>query len=174
MSEYYSSIDDSKKIILNEEPNNPTKDPTPDIINNIESTITQILNTMDNNPYSEEDKFELEKCLFNIQYKLKSNTIPTNIKSSLKKVNKMIHNIPSASLNKYIGELYILNNCLLSFNDNLNKPLYKKNPSIDTNITNNYPNDRATKIKHTSIYLKSIVYLFVITIIFYLYYYDEN
>ena len=86
----------------------------------------------------------------------------------------MIHNIPSASLNKYIGELYILNNCLLSFNDNLNKPLYKKNPSIDTNITNNYPNDRATKIKHTSIYLKSIVYLFVITIIFYLYYYDEN
>lgn len=171
MSEIYSSIDDSNKIILNEN----SKILNPDIINNIGSIITHILNTIDNNTYSEEDKFELEKCLFNIQYRLKSPTIPTNIKSSLKKVNKMIHNIPSASLNKYIGELYILNNCLLSFNDNLNKPLYKNKSSIDTNIITNYPDENLTKIKHTTIYLKSIVYLFVFTIIIYLfYYYDEN
>jgi hypothetical protein len=159
MSEIDLNIDNNKKIILNQN--------TPEIINNIKLIIDNIINTIDGNTYNDKDKFELEKCLFTIQYKLKSKSIPTNIKSGLNKVYKMMDNIPSSFLNNSIGELYNLNNCLVSFNEKINKPLYKTKNQITSN-------SNIHEIKHTTIYLKTIVYLFVITIVIYLFYYHDN
>jgi hypothetical protein len=171
-------VDNNTVIIDNKPIVNKTESP---IITNIESNITNILNTIDQNNYTNEDKFELEKCIFNIQYKLKAQSIPTNIKLGLTKVNKMIHDIPDISLNKYIGDLYTLNNCLLTFNDKLNnKYLYKnvkKNTNhtdiIDTNNTDIIDTNYIQHKQH-SIYLKSITYLFVISVIFYLFYYNDD
>jgi hypothetical protein len=167
MSEINLNIDDNNKIILNQNTVNESKN-NPEIIHNIKLIISNILNTIDNNSYTEEDKFELEKCLFSIQYKLKSKSIPTNVKSGLNKVYKMMDNISSSFLNNSIGELYNLNNCLHSFNEKINKPLYKtKNQIIN--------NSNISEVKHTTVYLKTIVYLFVISIVVYLFYYhDEN
>ena len=169
-------VDNNTVIVDNKPIVNKTESP---IITNIESNITNILNTIDQNNYTNEDKLELEKCLFNIQYKLKAQSIPTNIKLGLTKVNKLIHDIPDTTLNKYIGDLYKLNNCLLIFNDKLNnKYLYKNVKNVKNNIndTNTIDIVDTNYIQHKqhSIYLKSITYLFVIAVIFYLFYYNDD
>jgi hypothetical protein len=145
-------------------PSNTSNIHSSKIINNIENIISDILNLIDTYNYTDDDKLNLEKCLFNIQYKLKSPTIPTDIKSSLKKVKTMLQNLSNLSSNKIIGDLYQLNNCLLAFNDKLHQSLHI--------ITNN--ENINTKKPSMTLFMKFLLYLFIISGLYYLFIYDDE
>ena len=172
MSELYSTIEESMGPILgssysnrldnpdNNIPDNNIPDnnkeisPNSYIIDNIKNIIISILNVYNQDSYTNKDEITLDKCLFNFQYKLKSTNIPTNIKDSLLNVQKLINNIPD---NKFLGDLYTLNNCLITFDETLN---YQSHINTDQKIKEN---------KKLSIYTKIILYIFIITILYYFY-----
>jgi hypothetical protein len=165
------------------------------ISNNIKNLIKSILSSLDNNTYTSDDKVNLEICLLIFQQKLKSLTVSTDLKVSLNKVNSLIDTI-SPSSNNLLGDLYNLNNCLVKFNEKINKPLYKiksnqKPVLLDDSPTNDMPillddsptndipillDDSPTNdipiIYHSksTIFVKLIVYAFIISIIYYFFY----
>jgi hypothetical protein len=182
---------------LKKENSNPNT-PITYISNNIKNLIKSILSSLDNNTYTSEDKVNLEVCLLRFQQKLKSSTVSTDLKVSLNKVNSLIDTI-SGSSNNLLGDLYNLNNCLVKFNEKVNKPLYKiksdnelnnksntelNNKPIllddsptnykpilsDNSLTNDTPTIRHSK---SNIFVKLIVYAFVISIIYYFFYYEH-
>jgi hypothetical protein len=178
MSELYSSIEDSvRPISTNYSPStatiptytNPKAQETPNshIITNIVTVITNILNSIDNHNYTDDDELNLEKCLFNIQYKLKSPTVPTNIKDSLNKVKNMLNKLTDT--NNLLEDLYIFNNCLIVFNDKLNQPLDYK--LLDNKLTHNVDIPKKSK---KSLFNKVFMYLSVIGILYLCYSYESR
>jgi len=178
MSEIYSSIEDSVRPISTDYLDstttiptytNPKAQETPNshIITNIITVISNILNSIDKHNYANDDELNLEKCLFNIQHKLKSPTVPTNIKDSLNKVKNMLNKLTDT--NNLLEDLYILNNCLIIFNDKLNKPLDYK--LLDNKITN-YTN--IPKKSKKSLFNKVFLYISVIGILYLCYSYESR
>jgi hypothetical protein len=149
-----TTIDNSQPIETN---TNKKDSPVFQIINNIINIISSILKILPKNNYSHEDEATVFKCLFDIQYKLKIPNIPDNIEDSFINVKKIIEDLPTSKVISISGDLYTLNNCLITFNSKLHQPL---SPSVE-HLNNTKLN------KPLSIYQKSLLYSFIICVLLY-------
>jgi hypothetical protein len=151
---------------------NKKESPTLNIVNNLVNIISSILKILPKNNYTQEDETTVFNCLYEIQNTLKIKNIPSNIEDSFINVKKLIEELPSSKVIHISGDLYTLNNCLITFNSKLRKPL---SPSVEKTNLNDSPSPspsieqfNQTKSNNSlSIYQKILLYSFIICVLLY-------
>jgi len=118
--------------------NNTKKDsPVLQIVNNIINVISNILKILPKNNYTNEDKINIYNCINNIKYKLKLSNISDNIEDLFIDLKDAIENLPTSRVISISGDLYTLNNCLITFNSKLHQPLSHSTEHFNQNESNN-------------------------------------
>ena len=183
MSEIYPSVNniDGNLDITVDNPkpveNNTKKKESPNvfIIKNLKNIISSILKILPKNNYSQEDEITVFNCLYEIQNKLHIDNIPSDIGDSLINVKNLLEILPSSKVNNISGDLYTLNNCLVTFNSKLRQLPGTEEPKSNINeikpnelfSSNNNQTNQTKSNDSLSIYQKTLLYSFIICVLIY-------